>query len=293
MNETEPKTFKITQRDCQLAQSVFAHLRRIFESTWDGHSVVPPSSIDQGDLLLASASLRALFLDGKWAILHQLIDKWDYSFDIEVIESDISLLFLSQWEPGGGHITDFIYEMYFKESVRNSFPLNEPQQISIADMGGKISKSLLQKIGVWAPRLSEMPDGAEPVGISGFGPAQFVTFERRRVPIKEWHKTRLGFLRHVPMIRDDVISYVANKLGGVHYDESRFANPNDDPKHFRVLSQAFNWEDQTILNGAVAAVGIACIELVNTPEIHDLAKSLGAFLEGRDERLHRGEKLEV
>ena len=65
----------------------------------------------------------------------------------------------------------------------------------------------------------------------------------------------------------------------------------EDATQFTVLATAYDWDNQAIMHAGLVAVAMACIELLNTPEIVGLVLALQTFHAERHQRLMRGEKL--
>ena len=117
---------------------------------------------------------------------------------------------------------------------------------------------------------------------------QLCTITRKVVPLQEWGNVRLGFLRDIPIRRRNIICYVANKLGGVHFDSLRFPHNESDKAEFKVLAQAYDWDKQAVTHAGLVAVALACVEIVRTPVIRDLLVALERFHAERQKRLREG-----
>lgn len=175
--------------------------------------------------------------------------------------------------------------------MREYFKLDEAKQIVVAvDGEQKAYTSLKRCPEVWRPTDEETKRLNTYVGFSNLGgPLQPVTVTRKRVPISEWGNTRLGYLKGIPIRRRNIICYVANKLGGVHYDSSRLPAGEEDRSEFKILAQAYDWEKQSIMHAGLTAVAIACIEIASHPQIAEVLSALRTFDNERQARLLRGE----
>jgi hypothetical protein len=90
-------------------------------------------------------------------------------------------------------------------------------------------------------------------------PAQLLTVTRRRVPLEKWGDIRIGYLKNRPIRRRTLLTYVANKMGGVHYDSRRLPREEMDRNEYQFLSAAYDWENQAIVPTGLVATGLACI----------------------------------
>jgi hypothetical protein len=152
-------------------------------------------------------------------------------------------------------------------------------------------ESAMKQMDVLFPSKDEDPllDIAAAPASTG-GPSQYLRITRRRVKLKDWGNTRIGYLKSIPITRKNLLCYVANKLGGVHYDHDRLPVDENDRQQFRVLAQAYDWEDQAIVHAGFVFVGIACLEIVKCEALTDLMFALHDFHNKRQERLMRGDR---
>jgi hypothetical protein len=111
------------------------------------------------------------------------------------------------------------------------------------------------------------------------------------VTISEWGDVRIGYLKKVPITRRNLITYVANKLGGVHYDGRRLPADLDDAEQYRVLATAYDWDNQAIMHAGFVMVGLACVEILRSPPIRPLLDALVKHHNRRQGQLMRGERL--
>lgn len=288
------KKIGVTQAESKRALALIAHLRRIFDTVFvEEGRVVHPLGMDQADLLLCSASLRTLFFDDTPSpILLDFLTQHGIDVEIETFETDLAMLFFSQVEPkDAGHVCDLCLSLLFDQESRDYFELDKAQPIVIAtDGASNVYTSLEKRPEVWRPTVDESKRINSHVGFSNLGgPSQLVTITRKRVPISEWGNTRLGFLKGKPIRRRNIICYVANKLGGVHYDSTRLPAGEEDRSEFKILAQAYDWEKQAIMHAGLVAVAIACIEIAAHPQVAEVLKALRKFDHERQARLLRGE----
>jgi len=110
---------------------------------------------------------------------------------------------------------------------------------------------------------------------------------RRIVPLSKWGGTRIGYLKDLAITRRNIIEYVANRLGGVHYDSNRAPRDPSDVAQFRVLATAYDWNDRALMHAGFVAVGLACLEILNAPGIHNLYRQCEQLLANRQDTLVR------
>ncbi len=118
---------------------------------------------------------------------------------------------------------------------------------------------------------------------------QLVDVTRRRVNIEEWGKVRIGFLKDIPISRRNLLCYVANELGGAHYNSKRLPSDPQDKEPFRLLASAYDWENEAIMHTGLIAVGLSYVEILSAPDVLPLLKALHEFHDKRQQRLMRGE----
>jgi hypothetical protein len=78
--------------------------------------------MDQGDLLLASASFRALFFDEN-PVLLDFLEHHQIDSQIEFLETNVLLFLLSAYVPDDVHVSDFFAEILLDENMAEAFPL--------------------------------------------------------------------------------------------------------------------------------------------------------------------------
>lgn len=294
LHTRQNKKIGVTQAESKRALALIAHLRRIFDTVLDEEGrVLNPLAMDQADLLLCSASLRTLFFDDTPSpILLDFLTQHGIDVEIETFETDLAMLFFSQIEPSdAGHVCDLCLRLLFDKEMRDYFELGKTKKIVVATDGAqKAYTSLERRSEVWRPTDEEAKRLNTHVGFSNLGgPIQLATITRKRVPISEWGNTRLGYLKGIPIRRRTIICYVANKLGGVHYESTRLPAGEQDRSEFKILAQAYDWEKQAIMHAGLTAVAIACIEIVTHPQLAEVLNALRKFDHERQARLLRGE----
>ncbi|MGS2742506.1 hypothetical protein ACU6TU_02765 [Halomonas sp. LS-001] len=92
-------------------------------------------------------------------------------------------------------------------------------------------------------------------------------------------------VKDIPNQRKNVIEYVANRLGGVHYDSAYHTKDQSRQNELRLLSQAYDWGHQAIKHGAIVATSICAIELATCSLIIELYFQLLDIEQKRRERL--------
>lgn len=296
LHAKQQKKIKITQAESKRALALIAHLRRIFETVFDeGGRGLHPLEMDQADLLLCSASLRTLFFDDTPSpILLDFLTQHEIDVELETFETDLAMLFFSQVEQReSGHACDLCLGLLFDREMRDYCELGKSKEIFIAiDGPQKAYTSLVRRPEVWCLTVEESERLNTSVGFSNLGGlTQMATVTRKRVPIGEWGNTRLGYLKGIPIRRRNIICYVANKLGGVHYDSTRLPAGEEDRSEFKILAQAYDWEKQAIMHAGLTAVAIACLEIATHPQLAELLHALRQFNHERQARLLRGEPL--
>lgn len=290
------KKISVTQAESKRTLALIAHLRRIFETVFDEEGRgLHPFEMDQADLLLCSASLRALLFDDTPSpILIDFLTQHEIDIELETFETNLAMLFFAQVEPKEvGHPCDLCLGLLFDREMRDYCELGKEKEIFIAMDGvQKAYTNLVRQPKIWRPTPDESKRLNTFVGISNLGGlTQMATVSRKRVPINEWGNTRLGYLKGIPIRRRNIICYVANKLGGVHYDSTRLPAGEEDRSEFKILSQAYDWEKQAIMHAGLTAVAIACIEIATHPQLAEILNALRQFDQGRQARLLRGELL--
>jgi hypothetical protein len=294
MNDLPNKrTLKISQSETKRALAVFAHLRNIFEAVSRDQRVLRVIEMDHADLLVRSASIRTLFFDDD-PILLSFAKAHDLTIEIECLETNLGLLLLSWLAPDELHVSDFLAQVLLDPKMRSDFSLDVTHQVFHTFEDGKGFESVRRRTDVWVPRRTvdeEKINSA--LGLSNLGgPAQLIDITRRRVPLEQWGKIRLGYLKEIPINRRNLLCYVANKLGGVHYDTKRLPTNAEDVAQFKVLATALDWDNEAIMHAGLVAVGLSCIEVSNTSDLAALLLALQRFHDERQQRLMRGEKLQ-
>ncbi|HLD10013.1 MAG TPA: hypothetical protein VJB68_08215, partial [Methylophilaceae bacterium] len=261
----------------------------VFEK--DGHGL-HPLEMNQADLLLCSASLRTLlFDDSPSPILLDFLTQHSIKIELETFETDLAMLFFAQVEPkAAGNACDLCLDLLFNQEMRDYCEIGKVKSLVLAAEGTASYADLKKRPEVWRPNNEERERLNTDVGFSNLGgPIQLCKITRKRVLIGDWGNVRLGYLKGIPIRRENIIRYVANKLGGVHYDSKRLPASKEDKSEFKILSQAYDWEKQTIMHAGLAAVAIACIEIATHPQIAEVLRAVKKFNYERQSRLLRGE----
>jgi len=117
----------IGHAESKRALAVFAHLRRIIETVTRDDRIIRPIQMDHADLLLASASMRALLFDGN-PVLIDFAKMHGLEIEIECFETNIALFLLSWLVPDDLHISDYLVHALLDPTTRDKYELNKPTQ---------------------------------------------------------------------------------------------------------------------------------------------------------------------
>ena len=284
---------EISQADSKKAAAMIGHLRQILRTVLQpDNRVQRPLYANQPEVVLAAASLRALFFDDTpKPLMISFLGQHGKTYPVETLETDSSMLLLSVLESGRKpHISDLFVDILLNSTTREQFKLNERHPfMTILQEGDPRIASVVNCEHVWAPgpgieALQDNSLGYQP----GTGICQFSQITRRVVDLKDWGDVRIGYLREVPIRRRNVACYVANKLGGVHYDSTRLPRVESDANEFRQLAVAYDWDNQAVVHAGMIAVVLMCIELVHMPWFVELLSGLEDFHQSRQERLVAG-----
>lgn len=293
---TAKKHVTVTQAESKRVVAILGHLRQIVRAVTDAHGrLIRPVSADHPELVLASASLRALLFDDTPSpMLLDFLEIQKLNVKVETVEVDSVMLFLSNLaDDSDVHLSDFLVEVLHSEELKKTFELGIPSPIvQLGGIAKVLHEDLLKKHQRWMPSADHAFEKNISLGYQrdqGF--SQYAEITRRIVDIREWGAVRVGHLKDAPIRRRSVISYVANKLGGVHYDSKRLPSDSTEAHEFRVLATAYDWNAQSVMHAGLVVVAIACIELIRVPEIQQLFQELGQFHQQRQARLKRGELL--
>jgi hypothetical protein len=291
MNDTpEIPTLPITRAESKRALALLAHLRQIARTISAEGKLLRPTEMDHADLLLCSASLRALVFDDK-PILIGFMKGQGLSIEIEATETNLGLAFLSKLVPGEGHVSDMLIQVLLNPQIRDGFPLDQKKQPFFLYEDAAGFESISQQPEIWYPRNVANREINSPPVLAGKNPHQLVDITRRRVSLADWGKVRIGFLREIAITRRNLVTYVANELGGVHYDPNRLPANTEDATQFKVLRTQYDWENDAIMHAGLVGVAICCIEFLTNPDILGLLNAMEKFHAERQERLMKGEKL--
>ena len=286
------KKIKVTQAESKRVVALIAHLRQIFLTVLaPSGGMMRPVDMDHPSLVLSSASFRALlFDDSPSPIMLDFIERHELPVEIDTFETNLAMLLLAQVEPASdGHISDFFFQLLVDLAVQKGFELEKPNEILVAAEACRAFDSLHKRPEVWKLSQAEDTQINSGLGYSNLmAPLQLCTITRKVVPLKEWGNVRLGFLRDKPIHRRNIIRYVADKLGGVHFDFKRLPRNEADKAEFKVLAQAYDWDKQAIMHAGLVAVALACVEMVRMPVIRHLLVALERFHAKRQKRLRQG-----
>jgi hypothetical protein len=287
----EPPIF-IRDAESKKALAVFAHLRRLLETVTREDKILRPIQMDHADLLLCSASIRALLFDDD-PILLSFSRMHELNIEIECLETNIALMLLSWLVPDDLHVSDFLMDVLLNPEMRGSIPLDQESQTVHTFRDGAGWEAVLKRPDLWVPDLRTEKGIDSGIGLSNLGsPAQLMSIRRRRVPLADWGKVRLGYLKDIAITRQSLLTYVANKLGGVHYESTRLPPNRDDAAQFKVLATAYDWDNKAIMHAGLVAVAIARYELINVPLIVRLYFGLEKFHLERQRRLMQDKQSE-
>ncbi len=289
------KTIYISQEDWGETLALRTHLGVILKTayTFSDKELIgkQPLQIDSGQLLLAAASLRALILDSAAKpLLISFIEKNNIELIINSFEGDFAMLFYSQNKPEKhGHLAHFLLSFIVLEEFQKNFAVDTKEEICLftEDLA---PDSLKHRFDVWLPR-DQNSDHSGVTLANGTQFSQIFHITRKHVSIDNWKNLKMGFLKDTPIKRERIIDYVANKLGGVHFDKSHHTKDKKRQNEFRLISQAFNWENQAIMHGAIVAIAICVIELATCPKIIEIYDQLLNIDNKRRNRLMAGEPI--
>lgn len=284
-NVIERTSIKLSHAETKRALAIFAHLKQIMRTATEGGRLKRPVEMDQAELVLASASIRALFFDDTPQLI-TFLNQHELHFQIEAMESNLGLILLSELLPEPGHVSDELVACLYDPEKREQFPLDKPSAVVIVHESRHGLESMLDGHALWAPTREE--DIAINSSLSAFtnvGPMQLLELCRRSVDIRDWGSLRVGYLKSLRIDRRNLITYVANKLGGVHYDSKRRPAKLEDADQFRALATSYDWDDQSLMHAGLVATGVACSELVLVPELRQLYEELGRLLASRQRSL--------
>jgi hypothetical protein len=286
---------EMAQADTKRALALFAHLRQIFQTArWDGKGGMRrPTHMDHADLLLSAASMRALFFDNRGQpIALTFLREHDIAVEMEVLETNVNLLLLSALVPDDWHVSDFLVDILLNPDMEDKFPVDQTRQTMYCFTDGKGFETVSQRPDLWVPTWVDDEQINSGVGISNLGaPAQLMNVTRRRVPLQQWGDIRIGYLKNISIRRRNLLTHVANQLGGVHYDSKRLPRDEKDRTEFQALSVSYDWDHQAIMHAGLVTVGLACIEIAAADKLFGLTQALGDFHVRRQQRLLKGEKL--
>lgn len=264
-----------------------AHLKQIFTtSIANEETYIFPRKMEHARLILASASLRALFFDEN-PILISFLKENDMEFEIESIESTLNLFLLSVFVDGDTHVSDYFAGLIIDTNLKNNHPINEKQQAFTFYDGENHFEKIEESPNIW--RISPEEDNDEinsGMSISNNGtPSQMFFVTRKSTSIFDWGNVTIGYLKNIAITRKNIITFVANKLGGVHYDSSRLPATKEEKNKFKILSTAYDWNNKSIMNAGLVAIGQSCIEIASSSFAFGLMRESEKFYKFRLDRL--------
>jgi len=286
----ERPTVKVSQADTKRLLAIKAHLEQLIRTAMhpDRKTFYRPVEMDQGELLLAAASLRALIFDtGAQPLLIRLFEDAGLDIKIETVETNLGLVLLSELIPEPGHVSDYIAGAFMDPQQKETLPLDKPQVVVIFHEKPDGLEEMLKRPDIWVPSAEKDAEEIQSslTHMTNVGPGQLLRLTRRSVSLSNWGNTRIGYLKDIAITRRNIIEYVANRLGGVHYDSKRSPKDPSDVAQFHVLATAYDWNDQALMHAGFVAVGLACLEILNTPSIYDIYRQCERLLAKRQRAL--------
>ncbi len=285
--ESQAPVIRVSQADSKRVLAILAHLNQLARAAVRDDRFLRPVEMEPTELLLAAASLRALFFDDTpRPMLLSFLEDNGIELEIEAIETNLGLILLSQLLPEEGHISDELAGCVLDPEHHERMPLEKRIQALLFFEDRRGLESMMKRPDLWAPTREQ--DAAINSGLTplmGEGPGQLIDLKRTRVPLGAWGRVRIGYLKTIPIDRRNIVSYVANKLGGVHYESGRRPKDTSDVTQFKALATAYDWDDQALMHAGFVAVGLACIEVLHTPAIVALRNDLARFHATRQARL--------
>lgn len=280
-------TINIRQEDMKRALAIYTHLRNIYSTiiSSDGN-IIRPIDMDQGKLLLASNSLRCLLFETHptQPMLIKFTNDYSINFKIHYFETNINLFFFSYFVPDKIHISDLLVEAMFAKERQDDFPFNIEKEIFMVFLNHSAMTSLLKRYDLWVPNIDEDKNSQQNVFLFS-NPGQIIKITRRQSSLEEWTKSRIGYLKTISIPRRRIVTYVANELGGVHYDSRNGQPSTEDGQLIRRLMTIFDWEYQSIMHSGFTIVALTCLELFSVPEVYLLMNELEKMLTQRQKRL--------
>lgn len=169
------KRIKVTQAESKRVVALIAHLRQLFSTVLSPQNgvigVIRPVDVDHANLVLSSASFRALlFDDSPSPILIDFIKQHELTVEIETFETNLAMLLLAQVEPASkGHISDFFLQLILDPAVQKDYELGRSHQIVVTTEACRAFESLSKKPEVWKLSRSEDNEINSGLGYSNLG----------------------------------------------------------------------------------------------------------------------------
>lgn len=281
------RTIKIDQKEMKRALAIHSHLRNIYSAIVapDG-TIIKPTNMDQGKLLLASGSLRCLLFETHphQPILLKFLKDNELDFTVNYLETNINLFFFSYFMPDEFHLSDALIKITVSQDGMNEFPIDTEKEILMSFKDPTPFLTLLERHDLWIPQDNREIDSEAP-SVFFPTPGQFINITRRQRSLEQWTTSRIGYLKDRPIPRRRIIAYVANELGGVHYDSRHGLPTTEDDQLIRRLMTIFDWEYQSIMHTGFVVTALICLELFSIPEVRFLFKELESMIEQRQQRL--------
>lgn len=267
------KPIEIKDEDTKQVLALIAHLNRLIDTALSPEKLyIHPTRMDHRHLLLSSASLRTLIFDKDLQkdclpILIDFINRYEVDIEIDSFETNLSMVLFAQMEPSSNvHISSFFYEFLLNPTLNTSYELDKKQPLLIHCENKDSYENIRERPDIWQPVINDE---------IGYGltfshdetPMQLIHLKRKKVKLQQWGNLQIGYLKGIPIKRRTIITYVANQLGGVHYNAELVKKHEKDKNEFEVLAQAYDWNQESIMHAGLVCVGLACIELTKNENL--------------------------
>lgn len=256
--------------------ALYAHLRQLaMVATNEDGQLLRPLAMSKPDLLLASASLRALLLDdtGTPLLLSRLMSR---NPTLVAFECNISMLLLSAMNPPAElHVSDLLSGYCVNKEMEEYYSLDQTREFMVVHTDPAEFACAMSRASIWTTTTEEADKLSAYVSVANGAPMQLGAITRRNVALTNWCNLQIGLLRTTPITRGALIRYAANKLGGVHFDSKRLPQSRDEDG-FRMLATAMDWNQQAFMHAALVGVAICCVELLRSQFVFELYSDLDA-----------------